>query len=185
MNISDFRASMTGDGARPNLFRITINLPAALQSLSKGNAFGNKLGMTARASQIPGSTIGKVPTQYMGREVYLAGNRTFQDWTVTIINDEDFIVRRALERWMSAINSHVSNVRGAGLSGPNSYVADAIVEQLSKNGPDIVIAKYKMIATWPTDLAPIQLDWGQNDVLEEFDVTFSMDAWDDENGDLG
>lgn len=180
MDISVFRAAMTGDGARPNLFRVTINLPAALQGLNSGNAFGNKLTLTCRAAQIPGSSIGKVPTQYMGREVYFAGNRTVSDWTVTIMNDEDFVTRNAFEQWMKAINSMIGNVRAAGLGSPNSYVSDAYVEHLGKGGPDDVIARYKMIALFPTDLSPIELDWGTNDVIEEYSVTFSIDAWEDE-----
>lgn len=177
MDISNFRAMMTGDGARPNLFRITVNLPAALQNLNSGNRFGEKLQFTARSAQIPGKTISKVPTQYMGREVYFAGNQIFADWTITVQNDEDFVTRRVFEKWMAGINSHISNVRDSRLLGPNDYVADAIVEHLSKEGPDSIIAKYKMIALWPTDLAPIELDWGQNDVIEEYTVTLSFDTW--------
>lgn len=178
MDITQFRANMTGDGARPNLFRITLNLPLALQSLNSGNRFASKLAMTCRAAQIPGSIVNKATTQYMGREVHFAGNRIFTDWTISILNDEDFVVRRTIEQWMSGINSHKENVRAGALAGPNDYVADAIVDHLGKLGPDDIIASYKMTAVWPTDLAPIQLDWGQNDQIEEFDCTLSFDSWD-------
>lgn len=176
MDITKFRSEMRYDGARPNQFRVTINLPTALQQIGAGNTFGNKLTMSCRAAQIPGTTIGRVPVQYMGREVYFAGNRIFTEWTVTILNDEDYVVRRVLENWMKALNSHEGNVRDPALAGSNDYVSDALVEHLGKT-EDSVIATYKMKALWPTDLSPIELDWGQNDVFEEFTATFSFDAW--------
>lgn len=177
MDISNFRATITGDFARPNLFRVTINLPGGLAASNAGNKFGNKLSFTCSAAQIPGSTVNKVPVQYMGREVYFAGNRIFADWTLRILNDEDFVVRRAFEDWMKALNTHITNVRRAGFEGPNDYVADAYVEHLGKAGPEKVIAIYKMVSAWPTDITPIELDWSTNDIPEDFNVTMSMDAW--------
>ena len=168
---------MSGDGARPNLFRVTVNLPTALQSLNAGGIFGTKLSISARATQIPGSTIGKVPVSYQGRQVYLAGNRTFADWTVTVMNDEDFIVRNALEQWSAAINTHRTNVRLEGLAGSYDYVSDCIVEHLGKTGEDTVINTYIMESAFPIDIQPIDLDWGDNDRIEEFTVTFSFDDW--------
>jgi len=178
MDISQFRAEMNRDGARPNLFRVTVSLPQALLNLSEGGAFGTKLVMTARASQIPGSSIGKVSVPYMGREIFLAGNRTFGDWSVTIMNDEDYLIRRVLERWMSAINSHRTNVRREDLGGSFDYVSDCLVEHLGKT-PDTIIATYVMENVWPVDLTPIDLDFGTNDVIEEFTATFSFDDWRD------
>lgn len=181
MDISKFRSTLNGDGARPNLFRVTIDLPSNLAGLASGPAFGEKLSMTVRAAQIPGSTIGKIPQPYMGREIYLAGNRIFQDWNVTVVNDEDYIVRSVMENWMKAINSHVTNVRADAAAGSFDYVSQATVEHLGKT-KDSVIATYKMINCWPTDLSPIELDFGQNDTLEEFTATFSFDAWENTVG---
>lgn len=177
MDITKFRAGMTGDGARPNLFQIQVNLPAQLQTLNTGGRFADKLDISCRAAQIPGSTLGKVVAQYQGREVFFAGNRTFADWTITVINDEDFLVRRTIEQWMAALNSHRTNVRRADLINPSSYAADCIVEHLGKAGPDSVIARYRMFSAFPIDLSPIELEWGTNDALEEYTVTFSFDYW--------
>lgn len=177
MDITNFRSQMNRDGARPNLFRVEVNLPTVLQNLNSGNSFGTKLAFTARAAQLPGSMIGKATAQYMGREVYFAGNRTFADWTITVMNDEDFIVRKTIEAWSAAINSHITNVRRGDLAGPNDYVADCSVHQLSKLGEDTILASYKMINAWPIDVSTIDLDWGTNDVIEEFSITFSMDTW--------
>ena len=178
-NVADFRSQMIGDGARPNLFEVQLNLPAALQNLNAGNAFSQKLLLTARASLIPGSQIGPIQVQYFGRSINFAGNRTFSEWTITILNDEDFLVRNVLEQWSASLNSHVSNVRDAALLSPNSYVADGLVLHYSKIGgtASTPIAKYNMLNCWPTDISPIQLDWGQNDTIEEYDVTFAFDEW--------
>lgn len=178
-DVSVFRSQMTGDGARPNLFEVQLNLPAALQNLNSGNRFSEKLLFTARSAQIPGSTLGQIPVQYFGRNINLAGNRTFPEWTVTILNDEDFVVRSVLEKWMGSINSHVSNVRNPNLLSPNSYVADGSVYQYSKIGGTAgdPLVKYTFKNIWPMDLSPIDLDWGANDTIEEYTVTLSFDEW--------
>ena len=129
--ISDFTQRLTGDGARPNLFQVVMsNIPGIT---------GNKLSFMAKSAQLPGSTLGTVPIYYFGREMKFAGNRTFADWTITIINDEDFMIRNAMESWMNAINSNETNVRGnPGVSisatGQN-YTTDAQVFQYGKAGP--------------------------------------------------
>lgn len=173
-NISDFRAQMQGDGARPNLFEVSVGFPAAI---SPGNA-SRKLTFMARAAQLPGSTVGVVPLQYFGREVKLAGNRTFADWTLTIINDEDFAVRKGLERWLNGINQHRFNRRNSAFASATSYASDATVKQYSKTGS--VIKQYQFVGLFPTDLAPIDLDWGANDTIEEYAVSFQYQWWEDQ-----
>lgn len=178
MDISRFRSSLVGDGARPNLFRVVVNLPPALLATENrtSEVFASRFELLCRAAAVPASTVNKVPVAYQGREVYLAGNRTFADWTVTVLNDEDFSIRRTFELWMAGLNSHVTNVRRADFASATSYTADCIVEHLGKT-PDSVIARYKMEHCWPTDLSDIQLDWSNNDQIEEFTVTFSFDDW--------
>ena len=95
-NVAEFRANMIGDGARPNLFQVTLNFPTIAEN---GVAAGQKATFMAKSAQLPGSTIGTVPVYYFGRELKFAGNRTFTDWTLQIINDEDFTIRRALEEY--------------------------------------------------------------------------------------
>jgi hypothetical protein len=171
-NVADFRAQLVGDGARPNLFEVTLTFPGVVSS---GTTAGQKATFMAKAAQLPGSTIGQVPVYYFGRELKFAGNRTFADWTLQIINDEDFTVRNAIESWMNAINSHAGNVRNASAMNPSSYTVDATVTQYGKTGD--ALKTYNFVGMYPLDLAPIDLDWGSNDTIEEYAVTFAYQWW--------
>ena len=171
-NVAEFRANMIGDGARPNLFQVTLNFPTIA---ANGVAAGQKATFMAKSAQLPGSTIGTVPVFYFGRELKFAGNRSFTDWTLQIINDEDFIIRRAIESWMNGINSHGGNVRNAGAASPLGYTVDAEVTQYGKTGD--TLKTYKFVGMYPLDLAPIDLDWSSNDTIEEYGVTFAYQWW--------
>jgi hypothetical protein len=170
-NVNEFRSQMVGDGARPNLFEVSMPFPAFALP---GNA-QQKLTFMCKTAQLPGSTVNTVPVQYFGRELKFAGNRTFQDWTISVINDEDFIIRNAFERWMNGMNSHSLNVRSPAALTPNGYTVDAGVTQYGKGGD--TLKKYKFIGVFPTDLSPIDVDWGSNDTIEEFTVTLSYQWW--------
>lgn len=173
-NVSEFRSSLPYDGARPNLFECIVNFPPGVPNSPGPAAFTFK----CRAASLPGSTIGTVIAPYFGREIKLAGNRTFEDWTVTLINDESMATRHALEQWMAGINSHVTNVRQAALLNPaTEYQADMLVRQYGKVGETALIAQYNIIGAFPIMVEPIQLDWGANDQLEEFSVTFAYQWW--------
>jgi len=168
-NISEFRSNLIGDGARPNLFEVSLSFPSYVDNANR------QLTFLAKTSQIPGSTIGVVPLFYFGRELKFAGNRTFADWSITIINDEDFSVRRAFEQWMNSVNNHNANLRDTMAYSPTDYSTDAYVTQFDKAGA--VIKEYKFVGMFPTDLAPIDLDWGTNDSIEEFGVTLAYQWW--------
>ena len=168
-DVSSFRGKLTGDGARPNLFEVSIPNTSD-SSFWSGNA---DFAFFCRASQIPGMTIGSVPVNYFGRQVKLAGNKTYADWTVTVINDENFAHRSQFEAWMNGINSASGNVR-AGSGGASDYTQTCKVTQLSKTGGSGV-RFYSLHYAFPTDLSPITLDWGDNDTIEEYTVTFSFD----------
>ena len=170
-NINEFRSQMQGDGARPNLFEVTLPFPAF--SLP-GNA-QSKMSFMCKTAQLPGSTVNAVPVQYFGRELKFAGNRTFQDWSVTIINDEDFVIRNAFERWMNGINSHNLNVRNPAAATSLGYSVDGEVRQYGKAGS--ILKKYKFIGLFPTDVSTIDVDWGSNDTIEEFTVNLTYQWW--------
>ena len=104
-----------------------------------------------------------------------AGNRNFADWTITIINDENFKVRKAFESWMNGINSHGTNVRNNNAATPTGYSVDAKVDQYDKAGT--IIKSYKFVGAFPVDLSPIDLDWGANDSIEEFTATLAYQWW--------
>lgn len=170
-NVTEFRANLLGDGARPNLFQVSLTFPAVANS----PVAGQRLSFLAKTAQLPGSTVGTVPMYYFGREMKFAGNRTFPDWSITIINDEDFNVRNAFEKWLDSINSHSLNVRNPAAFNQLLYTADATVTQFSKVGTPI--KSYKFVGLFPTDVSPIELDWGSNDSIEEFGVTLAYQYW--------
>jgi hypothetical protein len=171
-NVAEFRANLVGDGARPNLFSVSLSFPTVA---SNSTAAAQKTTFLAKTAQLPGSTIGTAPLYYFGRELKLAGNRTFTDWTLQIINDEDFLIRNSLESWMNAINSHAGNLRNSSAKNLGGYSVDAIVTQYGKAGD--VLKTYKFVGLYPLDIAPIDLDWNSNDTIEEYGVTFAYQWW--------
>jgi hypothetical protein len=168
-----FRAQLQGDGARPNLFEIQMPFPALI---SPGNA-QQKLTFMARASSLPGISMGITPVFYFGREIKLAGNTTFADWSITVLNDTDFVVRNAFERWRAGINGHSSNKRIAGFRNLAGYSVNPIVKQFDMEGN--VVKTYEFQNVWPNDISPIDLDWSANDSVEEFTVNLVVQSWSD------
>lgn len=179
-NVQEFRSQLNLDGARPNLFHCELAFPA----LAAAGAAQQKYTFMARAAQLPGSTINVVPQFYFGRELKFAGNRTFQEWTVTIVNDEDFMIRDAFEKWMSGMNSHVANLRNPNfIRGDGGYQSDGFITQQGKAGN--TLKRYKFIGMFPVDITPIEVDWGANDTIEEYAVTFAYQWWEWAGGQNG
>jgi hypothetical protein len=181
--IDSFRSNFVGDGARPNLFQVIMVPPTNLQTATTLDA--DSITFMAKAAQLPGSTVGTVSQYYFGREMKFAGNRTFADWTITVINDESFKIRNAIEEWMNAINGNASNVRNSGAVAPLNYTTNALINQYSKNGVSTnagetqpgVLKSYNFYGMFPVDISPIDVDWGTNDTIEEFTVTFAYQYW--------
>jgi len=175
--VQEFRSQMVYDGARPNLFNIEMTFPA----IANVSGAQQKLTFMARAAQLPGSTVDQIQQFYFGRQVRFSGNRTFPEWTITIINDEDFVVRDAFEKWMSGLNSHVGNLRDPSmLSGDDGYQQDGYVTQFGKTGD--AIKAYKFIGMFPIDLSAIDVDWSTNNTIEEFAVTLAYQWWEFDTG---
>jgi hypothetical protein len=172
-NVQQFRAQMTDDGARPNLFQCEIQFP--LNVIPDSTAANQKFTFMARAAQLPGTTVNQIPINYMGREIKVSGNRQFTEWTATIINDEDFMLKSAFERWMSGLNSHVGNLRAVPFMSPADYQTTAFITQFAKDGT--IVKRYKFVGLFPVDVSPIEMDWGANDTIEEFAVTFAYQWW--------
>jgi len=178
--VQDFRAQMNYDGARPNLFQCELTFPTVVS----GSGAQQKFTFMARAAQLPGSTVNQIPQFYFGRELKFSGNRSFPEWTVTIINDEDFIIRDAFEKWISGLDSHVANLRTPEfIKGDNGYQQDGFVTQYGKTGD--IIKRYKFVGLFPIDISPIELDWGANDTIEEYAVTFAYQWWEWAGGNNG
>ena len=170
-NVNTFRGELAQGGARPSLFEIQLFNPAG------GNPVGDlsKTPFMVRAGQIPQSTLGTVIVPYFGRQVKLAGNRTFDDWTVTVMNDEDFKIRNNLEAWSHRINQHTGNINEYG-TNPQQYKAQATVKQYSKDGNANAIQTYTFSGLYPVAVSPIDLAW-EAEAIEEFTVTFAYDWW--------
>ena len=166
LGVDDFKSKLRGGGARPNLFKATINFPGYANGDVELTSF------LCEAAQLPGSIMGTIVIPFRGRQLKIAGDRTFDTWTPTIINDTDFNVRNAMERWMNGINSHQAN---AGLTAPVDYQADLIVEQLDKD--ETVLKTYNFRGCFPTNISPIDLNYGDNDNIERFQVEFQVQYW--------
>lgn len=167
LGVDDFKAKLRGGGARPNLFKVTINYPAVAGGDTELTSF------LCETAQLPGSTIGVIPIPFRGRQLKVAGDRVFQPWTVSIINDTDFNVRNSMERWMNSINAHSANT---GLTSPITYESDLIVEQLDRDGSSL--KKYTLRGAFPTDLGAIDLSYADGDTIERFSTTFEYQYFD-------
>lgn len=171
-NVATFRSSLQLDGARASLFDVTMNLPPSI-GLSALNQ--DEINFKARATSLPGDSVTSITVPYFGREIKVAGTRTFPDWSFTVINDEDFVIRNSLEKWMSSLNSHVGNLRAGVAATSRQYQADAWVRQYAKTGE--MIKEYHVVGAFPTDVSAIDLDWASGDQIEEFTVTLSYQWW--------
>lgn len=175
-NVNEIRSQLTLGGARGSLFQVVFANPS--------NGAGDiKVPFMVRATTIPESTLGVIEVPYFGRKVRLAGDRTFGSWAVTVINDEDFLIRNAMEAWSNQINTLQGNLRAFGAASPLLYKSDATVIQFSKTG--VPIREYSFRGIFPTEISAINLDWSSTDAIEEFNVTFAYDWWEVSGGITG
>ena len=162
-NINDFKAKLAGGGARANQFKVTMPFPGYAQV---GGEIKD-LAFLCTTAQIPAMTVGNVNVPFRGRQIKIAGDRTFADWSITVLNDTNFKLRNAFERWQNGINNMSDN---EGLSNPVDYQVDAFVDQLDRNGN--TLKSYTLRGAFPTEVAAIDLNYGTNDEVETFGVTF-------------
>ena len=192
-NINNFKQELKYGGARPSLFEVNLSFPTQLTpEASSGIGLGTiepgkssqKLKFLCKAATIPQSSVSSIEVPYFGRKVKVAGNRTFEAWTITIINDEDFQIRKAFEDWFAGINGHESNVKYSGIySSPASYQSTAFVSQFSKGPNNLPLRTYKFVNVFPTEVSSIELNWETVDQVEEFTVTLQYDYWEIEQTD--
>ena len=183
-NIGDFKQALTGGGARPTFFDIRfLNVPAGVPDLFGGDP-NRRLLVSATA--LPGVSIGPIEQAFQGRTVKFAGNKVYEDWSTTIINDENFSIRNGIIAWMNLIeeDDRSGAQRGAGVTnaGPSAYTGDGYVIQLGKRGD--ALRSYRFHNIWPQSLGDISVGHGETDSFEEFEVTWSYDFWTDEGATL-
>jgi len=166
LGVDDMKAKLVGGGARPNLFKVTMAFPSYV------TADVSLASYMCKSASLPASTIAPIPVPFRGRQLQIAGDRTFEPWNITVINDTDFNVRNSFEEWMNGINQHEENT---GLTQPSSYMADMIVEQLDKDGTSK--KTYNIRGTFPTSLGAIEISYEQENVIEEFTVELQVQYW--------
>ena len=163
--ISDFKSKLTGGGARANLFEVVLTFPDAAQPAQD---VLDKSRFLVKGARLPASNIAQIEVPFRGRVLKIAGDRTFDSWTVTVINDTDFAIRSAFENWMNTINKLSDNT---GLVNPADYQADAFVFQLDRDGQSI--RKYRFYDTLPTQVGPIELSYDAQGI-QEFTVELQV-----------
>ena len=167
--ISDFKSKLTGGGARPNLFEVELAFPTAV---AIENDVLQKARFLVKAAALPASTVAPIEVQFRGRILKIAGDRTFETWTITVLNDVDFVIRSAFEKWMNVINKLDD---GSGVTNPDEYQKDAMVHQLSRDCG--ILRSYKFWDIFPTNLSTIDLSYETTDTLEEFTVEMQVHWW--------
>ena len=158
-NINDFKARLSGGGARANQFKVTMPFPG----YSAVGGETSDLAFLCQATSLPGQSLGTVAVPFRGRVLNIAGDRTFNPWSVTVMNDTDFKLYRAFERWFNGMNNMTDN---EGLTNPVDYQVDVFVDQLDRNGA--TLKSYTLRGAFPTSLADIDLNYSTNDAIETF-----------------
>ena len=167
LGIDDFKSKLSGGGARPSLFKATVNFPSFVEAANV-----ELTSFLVKQATIPDSTVGVIPISFRGRKLNLAGDRVFTALSLTVINDAEFDVRKSFEQWMNGINQHQENT---GLVDMNDYSADVVVEQLRKDGT--VSKRYDFRGCWPSTLAAIDLNYETENAIEDFTVELQVQYW--------
>ncbi len=166
LGVDDFKSKLVGGGARSNMFKVTCNFPSYAQGDVELSSF------MIKGAQFPSSVVAPIPVLFRGRQLQIAGDRTFEPVSLTVINDTGFEVRNSFERWMNGINEHNNN---SGISNPTDYMADMLVEQLNKQGE--VTKTYDLRGVFPTNLSTIELSYDNENQIEEFTVEMQVQYW--------
>jgi len=172
-SVTEFKSNLKQGGARPSLFKVDFLYPSGITTPSTRSEF------LVKATTIPASTIGSYDVFYHGKAIHVAGDRSFDTWDTTIINDEDFGIRNTLENWMSSISNHKLNTRDKEVFDTSEgdsakYKSTLKVQQFSKGGA--FLRNYIFVGAWPTSLSTINLDWSSQDI-EEYTCTWVYDSW--------
>jgi hypothetical protein len=185
-NISQFKSKLIGGGARPNLFEVSLTFPQLIdQNIQNDGGIGfdsENFRFMCKAAALPASSVASIDIPFRGRSLKVAGDRTFDAWSVTVINDENFGHRRAFEAWMQNIAQYSDH---SGLTNPASYMGNATVYQLGRtassqqgegttSGPANILAQYKFVDIFPTAISDIPLSYDTADTIEEFTVEFQI-----------
>ena len=167
--ITGFKSKLAGGGARPNLLEVELAFPDALNI---DNDVKEKSRFLVKAASLPASNIAPIDINFRGRILKVAGDRTFDTWTITVMNDVDFAIRNAFELWMNQINKLSDNT---GTTNPAEYQPDAFVHQLDRDGS--TLRTYKFHDVFPTNISAQDLSYETTDTIEEFTVELQVQWW--------
>ena len=170
MNIEEFKARLGAGGARPNQFRVKLAFPSYVTGVDPSYS------LLVTAAALPASNVNPAIIQYRGREIKLAGERIFDPWTITVVNDSDFSLRAPFEAWMNGMNDRETNE--AITLEPSSYQSDIVVEHLDRNDRVLENGTYTLRNAFPIQMSEIALNYAQNDIFEEFTVTWQYTHYD-------
>ena len=169
-SIEDFKAVLQGGGVRPTMFEVELTFPESVApDLGEVTRDGTFL---IKAAGLPASNIGTIQVPFRGRKLKVSGDRTFEDWTVTVINDVSFGLRVAMEKWSEKIQNHNYAMGAASL---DSYFGSAVVRQLDRDGKQL--RAYRFEGIWPQTVDGIGLDFEATDSIEQYDVNFAVQYW--------
>ena len=163
-NVERFKSALTNGGARANQFAVQLSFPTYVGAQSIAVA---RAPFLVNIAELPGQTINPAIVQYRGREVKFAGDRIYAPWTITILNDAEMSIRNGIEQWMGGMEDYATKT---GRLQPSEYQRDLEVYQLDRNGN--ILKSYKLANAFPVDLSPVALDFGANDQISQFTVTF-------------
>ncbi len=166
--ISNFKSKLTGGGARSNLFEVVLTFP---DTSAPDQEVLDKARFLVKGANLPASNVAQIEVPFRGRVLKIAGDRTFDSWTVTVINDTDFSIRSAFEKWQNTINRLSDNT---GLVNPADYQADAYIYQLDRDGS--TLRSYRFYDTFPTQVGPIELSYDSSGI-QEFTVELQVQYW--------
>lgn len=169
-SIEDFKAVLQGGGVRPTMFEVELTFPDTV--VSDPNLSTNEGIFLIKAAQLPASNVGLIEVPFRGRKLKVSGDRTFEDWAVTVTNDVSFGLRKAFEEWSERIQNHNYAL---GSNSLNDYFASAIVRQLDRDGQQL--RAYRFEGIWPQTVDAIDLDFDSTDQVEEYGVTFAVQYW--------
>jgi len=176
-SVSNFLGKVK-QGVKNNLFLVTFTYPEGLPDQPADNQLTD---MLCKAAALPASNLGVIEVPYRGRTVKIAGDRTFDTWTVTFINDRNFAIRHAMEKWMETINSHEANAAEKFIPefSQTGYLADLRVKQLERDGraDGSILREYTLKGCFPTNISQIDLAYDSNDQIEDFTVEFQLQYW--------
>ena len=162
--IDDFKANLIGGGARANQYRVTITPPTGIAT----GLDVRRTSFLVTASNLPAQTLAEIAIPFRGRQIYIAGDRTFDDpWSTTFMNDTDFMIRNAMERWSNGINDLAE---GTGVIAPADYQTDLFVDHLDRD--DTILKSYIFRNAWPTTISAIELANETADAIETFEITW-------------